>query len=98
MWTPSFDVDILPLVGAPAPDQEEDEADGDEGDHDTEPDLVGEWVHKGKYARFLLVWLFDHDTDSSLHEGFCEVYDTLSLFCDRQGGYRHVCSLQFNLF
>ena len=77
----------VPLVGTEPGDEEEDEADSQIGDDDTDPDLVGEWLHEGEDSRLLLLRLLDHDADAEVHERLREVDHTLAHRRDRQRGH-----------
>ena len=69
----------LPLDRAEPADEEEHDADADEGERRTEPDLLRQRLHEGKHVRLLVLGLLEHDADAQTHEGLREVQDLLSV-------------------
>lgn len=84
----------MPLVGAEAADEEEDDADADVGEDDAHPDLVGQRVHEAKDVRLEVDRLLDHDGNAQGHKRLGEVHHSLSVGRDRQRGDGHIGFLQ----
>lgn len=70
----------MPLAGREPRYDEEHDADGYEGEDDTQPDLFGQRLQETEHVGYLLDGFLHHDADPKRGEGFCKVDHSLS-FC-----------------
>lgn len=64
----------MPLIRAEAAHQEEHHTHTNVGKNYTHPNLIGQWVQKGKHPRLGFLWLLNHNGDAQAHKGLREVY------------------------